>query len=544
MARWRLPGTNPHPSFRRRLLLTFTAGVLGLALSASLATAWVANSRSAQLLLAQGKEITENLARQSVLALLYGSGENAAEAVRATMNFPAVSYVAIQELSGSVLISGGQINSAATDRDPEPDIGQAHLLADGNEFWLLSAPVFSPSPGADDNVPEYAAARPEPEKLGRVLVGISKKTLHSTQWNVFLNIGLVTMTLSLAMLAALNLYLSRLTVPLKNLHALMQRAESGDTRGRARIEGPIEVAHIAKVFNQLMDGLAQRDRQLRKQNEMLESEVALRTRELVYARDAALAASQQKSEFLANVTHELRTPLQSIIGYTDVTIEMLEDEGMADLTADPRRVLSSAQHLLTLINELLDMARIEAGRMRLNAEPVTLSEVVDEVAGIIAPLLKDNDNRWEIHIDDGGLRPLLDRGRILQILLNLAANAAKFTRQGHIQLSVEVRRNELSMVVKDDGIGIEKDQQRRIFEHFRQADGSTTRRFQGAGLGLAITRQLCELMGGTIGVRSRVGEGAEFTVCIPLDVPTIPLGQQQPVVENNNQSTDTNVTEA
>ncbi|MCB1875684.1 MAG: HAMP domain-containing protein [Chromatiales bacterium] len=515
---WRIDTSNPHPSFRRRLLLTYTLGVLGLALATSLATAWVANYRSGQLLMAQGIEITENLARQSVLALLYGSGENAADAVRETMNFPAVSYAAIQEPDGTVLISGGHINHPAGERPASESQGadRAYLLADGTRFWLFSAPVFSPSQGADDNVPEYAAVPPEPERLGRVLVGVSKKALHTAQFSVFLNNGLVTMALALVLLAVLNIYLSRLTIPLKNLHALMEQAEAGDTRVRAKIEGPMEVAHIARVFNQMMEALAERDRRLREHNELLESEVALRTRELVYARDAALAASQQKSEFLANVTHELRTPLQSIIGYTDVSIEMLEDEGLDELASDSRRVLNSAQHLLTLINDLLDMARIEAGRLQLNPEPVAMSDVVDEVAGIIAPLLKANGNELDVHISDGGVRPTLDRGRIMQILLNLAGNAAKFTRQGHIRISVRAMPAELTMAVKDDGIGIAESQQQRIFEHFRQADGSTTRRFQGAGLGLAITRQLCELMGGSIGLRSRLGEGAEFTVHIPL----------------------------
>lgn len=275
---------------------------------------------------------------------------------------------------------------------------------------------------------------------------------------------------------------------------------------------------MARVYNEMMEALEERDRQLRRHNETLETQVTLRTQELVQARDAALAASRHKSEFLANMSHELRTPLQAIIGFSGLVSESLEisgqyDDEVADLTA----ITNNARRLLSMINNILDMAKIEAGRMDLKLEIANLEALVEQAVDTVMPLIRQNGNRCRLHKEGLGEPLRIDQGKLTQILLNLLSNAAKFTEHGEVDVSARRAEGRLIIEVKDSGIGIEPELLDAIFEEFRQADGSTTRSFEGTGLGLAITRQLARLMDGDITVDSIPGEGSTFTVEIPIE---------------------------
>lgn len=324
--------------------------------------------------------------------------------------------------------------------------------------------------------------------------------------------------LALAFLVLLNLFIKRLTRPLHTLSGLMMEARLGDTNVRAPLEGPTEVQYIGDVFNRMMDALEERDQQLRKHNEMLETEVTLRTKELISARDTAIAANRAKSEFLANVTHELRTPLQAIIGYTDVVSETLQDEGLDEVVEDMERILSSAQHLLSLINNVLDLAKIEAGRMELRLNAVDLAQLIDEARATVLPLISQHHNRIETSVESCAEPLVIDYGRMLQILLNLASNAGKFTENGLIRIRAVHSPTQLLIAVEDSGVGLTPEQLTVIFDQFRQVDGNATRHLQGTGLGLAITRQLCRLMGGDIVAVSKKGVGSTFTVTVPLPI--------------------------
>lgn len=509
-------------SFRRQLLVTIAGGIIGLAVTASVATAWVTSNQAQKLLVAQGLQVTGNLADQSVLALLYGSGENAQDAARATLAFPDVHWVSIRDLDHKALLDEGTegIRSLTEDKMIWVKDGP-QLIGDAPDAWHFMAPVYTYDQVSEGEFPLYATENPAPELLGHVYVVMSKATLNTMRFSIFSNNITIALSFSVILLLMLNYTLRRLTRPLLALSGVMQKAEMGDTAVRAELRGPKEIIRIGSVFNKMIEALAERDRRLREQNEVLESEVSMRTRELVYARDVALDASRHKSEFLANMTHELRTPLQAIIGYTDVVMEALEDEGLDEYVVDLDRVLSSAHHLLKLINDVLDLAKIEAGRMELQLGPINLRSLLREAEDTVRPLMKKNGNVLTVQLNDYGGPLVLDHGRVLQVLLNLLSNAGKFTQNGSVSVDVVHASDKLELQVRDTGIGMTREQQAVIFEQFRQADGSDTRRFEGTGLGLYITRQLCRLMGGDVEVESVQGKGSVFTVRIPLPVQTV-----------------------
>ena len=239
---------------------------------------------------------------------------------------------------------------------------------------------------------------------------------------------------------------------------------------------------------------------------------------LAIAKRKAEDASQAKSEFLSLMSHELRTPLQAIIGYTEVVIEELKLADDENHINDLTRVISNSERLLKLINGVLDLAKIESGRMELDLTEVKLSSLVDEAVSVVAPLLEKNAIQLNIDVDDGSFLPMADPEKILHILINLLGNASKFSPKGTVTIKALHQPNRIYISVADTGIGLSAEQQQQIFEPFRQADSGTTRKFQGSGLGLSITRQLCEMMGGSIEVESELGRGATFIVDLPLPI--------------------------
>ena len=229
------------------------------------------------------------------------------------------------------------------------------------------------------------------------------------------------------------------------------------------------------------------------------------------------AANKHKSQFLANVSHELRTPLNAIIGFTRVVLRKTEGQ-IPDLQKQNlQKVLISSEHLLGLINGLLDLAKIEAGRLEIFAEPFRLEDVVQVATSTVEPMLKDGRVRLVKDIAPD-LPPIIsDRDKLKQVILNLLSNAAKFTEQGEIKVSAWQENGSLKLVVSDTGIGMKQEVLSHIFDEFRQEDMSTTRKYGGTGLGLAIVQKLTNLLGGEIEVESEVGEGSKFTITMPVN---------------------------
>jgi signal transduction histidine kinase len=237
---------------------------------------------------------------------------------------------------------------------------------------------------------------------------------------------------------------------------------------------------------------------------------------LEHERRDAESASNAKSQFMANMSHELRTPLNAIIGYSELMLEDAQDEGAEERASDLSKIRASGRQLLELINDVLDISKIEAGKIELDNKPVELAEILSEVESIAVPLMEVNGNRFKIIAPDEMGRIECDEQRLRQVLLNLLSNAAKFTEKGDIDLSVERDgAGWVRFVVRDSGIGMSGEQVERLFQPFVQADSSITQRFGGTGLGLVISQRFVEMMGGRITIESELGEGSCLTVWMP-----------------------------
>jgi two-component system sensor histidine kinase BarA len=251
---------------------------------------------------------------------------------------------------------------------------------------------------------------------------------------------------------------------------------------------------------------------------LLESEVAIRTLELREARDTALSASRQKSEFLSILTHEIRTPLTSIKGHTELAIRDLRFiEDANDIIERLAIVLGTGREMLEIIDHILEYARVEAGKTELKCKQIYLPAFVHTMATSIQPMVLRNRNELHVHLEGKSVAEL-DEGKLIVIMHNLLTNACKYTVDGQIQLQVACRAHKLSIVVADTGIGIPEDQQKAIFEPFNQVDKSNRRTYSGVGLGLAISKRYCEMRGGSMTLRSRIGCGSMFSVDIPLPI--------------------------
>ena len=261
----------------------------------------------------------------------------------------------------------------------------------------------------------------------------------------------------------------------------------------------------------------------------LEAEIAARKRtegELREAKDAAEEADRAKSTFLANMSHELRTPLNAVIGYSEMLQEEAEGSGHDSYTPDLQRINAAGKHLLVLINDVLDLSKIEAGKMELFVETFDVRAMIDEVLATVQPLAAPNGNELGLRCaeDLGEMRS--DLTRVRQCLFNLLSNACKFTTNGTVTVTaardLKEGRDWLTFAVVDSGIGMNPEQTEGVFEAFVQVEASTTRRFEGTGLGLAITRTFCQMMGGEITIESEPGKGSTFTLALPADMATAP----------------------
>ena len=316
--------------------------------------------------------------------------------------------------------------------------------------------------------------------------------------------------------------------PVQRLITSIRKSEKDDRREAVNWSSQDELGSVITAYNNMLQ------------------QVEENTNELIAAREQAESAAHTKSRFLANMSHELRTPLNAVIGITEMLREEAEDENKDTEPYD--RVAGSGRHLLHLIDDILDFSKIEAGKVELAIEEVDLRDLLEDVIATAQPLAEHGGNSLVLEYKDDPPYLLTDPLRLRQIVLNLLSNACKFTEDGTVRLTVvrttmavtpeaaaalcgdgavpgdallesvgdgSVVVSGVSFTVKDTGIGISKEQSATLFEDFSQADNSTTRRYGGTGLGLAISQRLCNLLGGSIKLESRLGEGATFSFTLP-----------------------------
>jgi signal transduction histidine kinase len=401
----------------------------------------------------------------------------------------------------------------------------------GQQLVRSDAPVFDWQP---DFLVAGKAAKFGRQRLGAISVKLSTAPLNASLEAVSLQGAGVALVAGLVGVVLALVISSSITEPLRELTAATKRIASGDLSHAIKINTGDELALLADDFTTMtvqlrgvIQNLQGRAQELAALNTVLQGEITTRKKveselellilELKAANEKALEASRLKSEFLATMSHELRTPLNAVIGYSGILLEGIAGElndntfGMVDA------IYRSAEHLLELINSVLDIAKIEAGHLEIDVEPMSLRQATDEWQKSLAVLA----NRKGVDFDLS-LAPAMpewvygDRKRISQIVINLLSNAVKFTKEGHVKLDLSWQNECVVIAVSDTGIGIPPDALDYIFDDFRQVDGTYKRAYEGTGLGLAIVRKLCLAMDGDISVSSKLGEGSTFIVKLPL----------------------------
>jgi diguanylate cyclase (GGDEF)-like protein len=484
--------------FRRQLTITVSAAILGLALFSSLMNSWEASRRMEGYLVEQGQRIAENLARQSILALLYRSPDNVREGIATTLAFPDVLQVEITDAAHQVLLSQAKTGvelPRGQQRAPGKAVSRAMLELETNDEWHFSAPVYG---GQGDSSPFDLQER-QPQLLGYVHVVIGKGTLNRLIASLLIGNLAITLSFAAVLLGIMRLLARHMLQPLNALSKLMGRAEAGESGMRAEPSGPRDIVEMAHAFNKMMDVLEEREVELKQ------------------SRDDAVRTALMKTQFAATVSHEVRTPLNGVVGMLDMLKEMRLTKRQQECVDV---AWNSSRALIELINDILDFSKMEAGKLELDEVEFDLRRLIEEVIELLARPAQQKGLEIGYLLGIGVPERLRgDSLRLRQVLLNLIGNAVKFTEHGEVAVRVSTAESEngfgLRFDVVDTGIGMAPEAVQHIFESFAQADRSTTRKYGGTGLGLAICKQLVVLMKGEIGVASEQGKGSTFwfTAC-------------------------------
>lgn len=415
-------------------------------------------------------------------------------------------------------------NAVAGTIDPSSNFQR--LLTSG--FVNSSNAIATTNVRYDDGITRRLMAHPlivDNQVQATVLIARSLEDLNEVQRNIQNAILLFVALFAIVMLAFTVEIFVNIATPIKRLAEATASVSGGQLQEQVEVKGKIiedEITDISHTFNSMTQRLDELYSNLEQQVADRTLELRNALNELEIKRDEALDANRTKSIFLANMSHELRTPLNAIIGYSEMLEEEAEDFGYEDIIPDLRKIQNAGTHLLALINDILDISKIEAGKVELYLEEIDLKTLIDEIVVTIQPVINQKQNELIVDADEALGRVVADVTKLRQIIFNLLSNAAKFTEEGTIRLEAK-REQHLSgdwvnIKVIDTGIGMTQEQTNRIFSEFMQADSSTTRKYGGTGLGLPISRHFAQVMGGDITVNSEVNAGSEFDVRLPAIV--------------------------
>jgi len=365
------------------------------------------------------------------------------------------------------------------------------------------------------------------EIIGYLRLGLSMHALDQATISIIQVWGGLIIAIAIFSALIIHFLAKRITQPINLLTVGAQRIAQGDLDHMIPVTTRDELGQLAATFNSMAVSLRTNiEKKIELVNEVqslnlnLEERINSRTLELREQTIALVKTSRHKSEFLANMSHELRTPLNAILGFSEMLEEDAEEAGLEEFSQDLRKIQSAGRQLLSLINDVLDLSKIEAGHMQLMIESFEVKSIVTQVVETIEPIARKNSNQLQVKYLSPIEKMKSDPLRIHQCLVNLLSNACKFTHNGQVKLEIETYDSEgISWIlfrISDNGIGIPDNKIEHIFDAFRQADSSTTREFGGTGLGLAIAQKYSAMLGGNISLTSTLGVGSAFTIKLPL----------------------------
>ena len=369
-------------------------------------------------------------------------------------------------------------------------------------------------------------------RVGMLAINFSHSELLATNRSA-MDLGITIAASGIIFISVVSVMIGHLlTRRLSVVTTTAQRFAAGDLSAKANLSGSDEVAQLGQAFDAMaanieknIANLQATEAELRQSRSDLERRVVERTAELAVARDQALEASRTKSAFLANMSHELRTPLNAVIGYSEMLADDAVEGGYPGIAPDLKKIKAAGMHLLSLINEVLDLAKIEAGKVAISLTQFDVANLIEEVAAAVQPLMNNSNITLHVHCEAGLGSMCSDEMKLRQALMNLLSNACKFTEKGTINVAAgRVERAGaawIKIAVADTGIGIATEQIGKLFSDFYQVDRSTTRKYGGTGLGLAISRRFCQMLGGDIAVESRLNLGSTFTILLPVQVQNV-----------------------